>query len=331
MKAEFRPPYSKNREPLWKLLPLLTPLTIYVDPSNVCNFSCQHCFHGNKNWLEKMPRQTMMDMNLFGKILNDLKEFPSPVKMIHLNGFGEPLLNKNLSTMIRLLKTRGIAERVAITTNGSKFTDENMKEIIKAGLDQIHISIYGLSQAQYAKFTHNNFNFNELVANIKKLYSIKGNCHIHIKISGNYFSEEEQKRFLEIFRDFCDTIFIGNAVNAWPGIDIKDTLKVGASLRHQYCQDIVKGKICPNLFYQLLIHSDGACSPCCVDFEQKNVIGDVNKESLINIWRNKLQNKQNKYTTCRNCEFPIVSSTVNINPYAKELLQKYKNVEDHIG
>ncbi len=332
MKAEFRQPYSKNRKPLQDLLPLDTPLTMYIDPTNICNFACKFCFNGDENSLKKMNK-TMMGMDLFEKIVSDLKEFPSKVKMIHLHGFGEPLLNKNLAKMIELLKQEDVVERISITTNGTAFTYENMQAIIAAGLDQIHISIYGLSQEQYVNFTDTKANFCKLLENIKQLYAIKQNCHIHIKIVGDYFSKEEQEVFLDTFGNYCDTIFIDNAANIWPDLDISDTVNETAGLKHQYSEEIVANKICPQLFYQMLIHSDGGISPCCADFAQEVTIGNVNYRSLKDIWNSVNLNKMRidhlngntkNYKACINCQYPSVGSSTNINPYQKELLNIFQ-------
>ncbi len=331
MKAEFRQPYSKNRKPLQELLPLDTPLTMYIDPTNIFNFACKFCFNGDESSLKKMNK-TMMGMELFEKIVNDLKKFPSKVKMLHLHGFGEPLLNKNLPKMIALLKQEDVVERIAITTNGTAFTDENMQAIIAAGLDQIHISIYGLSQEQYVDFTDTKANFSKLLENIKQLYSIKQNCHIHIKIVGDYFSKEEQELFLNIFGDYCDTIFIDNAANIWPDVDISDTVNENVELKHQYSEEVVANKVCPQLFYQMLIHSDGGISPCCADFAQEANIGNVNDAGLKDIWDSEYLNKMRidhlngrvqNYEACKKCKYPAVGSSTNINPYIGELLSKY--------
>jgi len=53
MKAEFRQPYSKDRKPLQELLPLDTPLTMYIDPTDICNFACRFCFNGDEKSLQK--------------------------------------------------------------------------------------------------------------------------------------------------------------------------------------------------------------------------------------------------------------------------------------
>lgn len=34
-----------DRQPLQNLAPLATPFVIYFDPSSVCNFKCNFCFH----------------------------------------------------------------------------------------------------------------------------------------------------------------------------------------------------------------------------------------------------------------------------------------------
>lgn len=331
MKAEYRQPYSKKRKPLQELLPLDTPLTMYIDPTNICNFACKFCFNGDESALKKMNK-SMLEMERFKKIVQDLKEFPSKIKMIHLHGFGEPLLNKNLYKMITLLKQENVVERISITTNGSAFTDENMPRLISSGIDQIHISIYGLSQEQYEEFTDTKVNFPRLLKNIQHLYSIKKNCSIHIKIVGDYFSKEEQGNFFNIFGDYCDTIFIDNAANIWPDVDVSKTVDEHASLKHQYSEEISYNKICPQLFYQMLIHSDGSVSPCCVDYSNEVNIGDINDLSLKDIWNSQYLNQMRidhlngdieKYEGCKNCQYPIVGSSVNITPFKNELLSIY--------
>jgi len=273
-----------------------------------------------------------MDMNLFKKIVDDLKKFPSKIKMLHLHGFGEPILNKNLPKMIALLKKENVVERIATTTNGTAFTNNNMKGIIQAGLDQIHISIYGLSQEQYIAFTNAKTDFSKLLENIKTLYTIKQDCHIHIKIVGDYFSKEENENFLNIFGDYCDSIFIDNAANIWPGLDISESVGNKIELKHQYSEIILPNKLCPQLFYQMLIHSDGSVSPCCADFAKEAKIGDVNIDSLKNIWEghilqtmrlDHLNGQAAKYEACKKCQYPIIGSSVNLNPYIEQIRKLY--------
>lgn len=68
MKAEFRRPYSKNRKPLQELLPLDTLLTMYIAPTNICNFACKFCFNGDESSLKM--NKTMMGMSRDGYALD---------------------------------------------------------------------------------------------------------------------------------------------------------------------------------------------------------------------------------------------------------------------
>lgn len=97
--ATFRPPMSPDRKPLHTLLPLDSPLTLYIDPSDVCNFRCQFCFQH----FSHIPHN-IMSLDLFKKIARDMQEFPQSVKMVHLHANGEPLLNKHIPEFVRILK-----------------------------------------------------------------------------------------------------------------------------------------------------------------------------------------------------------------------------------
>lgn len=302
MKAEFRTPMSKNRKPLIDLLPLKAPLTIYIDPSSICNFACKFCFQANKK-IKKQMHLKLMTMEIFESVVEQLCEFEDSIKMIHLHGFGEPLLNKDFHKMVKMLKDSNLVNRVATTTNASLLTKEYTHKIIDSKLDQIHFSIYGLNDKNYLDFSNKLVSFQNIVENIKYFYQNKQNCHIHIKISGDYFSNEDKERFLDIFGDYCDSIFIDGAANIWPLIDISNTLSINlskeqkqnAELKHQYGYiKNTKDNLCPNIFYQLMIHSNGNISPCCADYLNKISLGNIKTHNLKAIWGGGITIEANK-------------------------------------
>lgn len=314
MKAEFRAPMSKDRKPLITLLPLRSPLTIYIDPSSACNFKCRFCFQA----LQRQKNLGAMKWEVFERAASQLGEFESPIKMCHLHGFGEPFLNKNFTKMVRRLKDLGKVERIATTSNASLLTRDLACEILDCGLDQVHFSIYGLRDENYREFSGAAVRFGEIVENISYLYERKiatnSPLHIHIKINGDFYSERDRARFLELFGDLCDSIFIDGVANIWPSLDVSSALKINLSkdekpleshnLRHQYAlkiqdsaqalpkdssldspQDLPpQNPLCPNIFYQLMIHSNGDVSPCCADFMGALRLGNVLETSLKAIW-----------------------------------------------
>lgn len=327
MKSKITQPYSKDRKPLHTLLPLRTPLTLYIDPSTLCNFSCAFCYN-NIEFKNKVDAK-IMDYSLFEKIVNDLKEFEDPIKMLHLYGFGEPLMNKNFAKMVKTLKKSGMVEKVGTTTNASLLTKEKIDEIIDTDIDKIEISIYGLNDEAYMNFSHKQISFKELVSNIKYLYENKKNCHLHVKINGNYYTEKEKNDFVKIFENISDTMYIDTATNIWPGIDLSNTIKI----EHIYGQEIQDENICPDVFYKLMIHSNGNVGVCCVDYLQKINLGNVRNKSLKQIWESKalnqmrinhLSHKANCYEVCAVCDCPKYTSTVDLNKHKDELLKCYQ-------
>ena len=322
MPAEYQMPMSQERKPLHMLLPLEQPLSLFIDPCDACNFRCSFCFQSHGDYSGRI-----MEKELFEKIANDMeKEFANPFKMVHLNGFGEPLLNPHIVDFVKILKEKPIAEKVSITTNASLLNQEKAKELVDAGLDRICISIYALDDEGYLKFSNAKLSFTKLYQNIQFLYHVRGNCHIHIKIAGDYFSEEEKREFIEKFGMVADTVYIDHAINNWPG------LKVVEGNRHMYHQSMGGSKICPMPFYQMVIHSNGKVSPCCPEYQQKLVIGDIRRDSLKDIWNGEalrelrkgiLKGEATKGKVCSVCEYPESGATVDITPYRQKLLQLY--------
>lgn len=71
------------------------PLRLTVEPTNVCNLNCPGCFTG----LGEVGRErSMMPLQLYRALLNDIGDYLFEVELYN---WGEPLLNKNISTMAR--------------------------------------------------------------------------------------------------------------------------------------------------------------------------------------------------------------------------------------
>ncbi len=326
MAAEYRPPFELNRKPLQELLPLNKPLALCIDTSDMCNFKCEFCFQSHMSF-----KGQVMSMELFNKIVEDMKQFDEPFKTVNLYNLGEPLINQNLSVFIKKIKENNLAEVVQITTNASLLTQQISEEILSAGLDRITFSIYGLDDDSYNKFSSAQVSFYNIKKNIEYFYKIREDCKVHIKIAGNYFSEEQQRTFFELFGDMADSLYVDNAVNLWPELITVN----GNEDNHIYgTLDVEKDRICPQPFYQMIIHSNGMVSPCCADYDKKVIVGDIRNESLKDIWngeryqklrRDILQNNLKEDTRCKKCKFPLFGSTVDITPYREDLLKKYNN------
>lgn len=332
MKAKIEPRINlKNRTRLEEVIPLSTPLILFVDPSNLCNFKCKFCPTGNNELIKNTKRwQGNMNFDLYKKIINDLKEFDKPLKVLRLYKEGEPFLNKNLADMIKYAKENEVTEFIDTTTNGYLLKPEIIKPIINAGLDRLNISVNGINDKQFLDSTGIKVNFDKYVNSIINLYKIKGDCEICIKIIGDFMSENDKNKFFDTFGDYADRIFIENLAPCWPEFNVEDSLGINIT-KGIYDQPIDDINICSYIFYMFTINSDGTASLCFLDWRRKLLIGDVRKESLKEIWEgnnlfqhriNHLNGRRKENDICKHCGQLSHCLPDNIDPYAEDLLRK---------
>ncbi|RDY24512.1 radical SAM protein [Romboutsia maritimum] len=329
MKAKKTSRIRQNeRTKLQNVIPLETPFHVFVDPSAACNFKCKFCFNRDKS----KTFHKIMEYELFEKIVNDMKQFPDPLKVLRMYKEGEPLLNKNLEKMIKYAKVSGICEQIDFTTNGSMLNPSRNKMLIDAGLDAMIISVEGITEKQYYDTSGVNINFKEYVENIKDLYKNKGNCRIHIKTTDMNINKDNEDEFYSIFGDICDEISIDKITPIWTDIDIKD-IKDDFD-KGIYNNDIKQVNVCPYIFYSLTINSDGSVSSCFMDWKHSNILGDVNEKSFYDIWNSKevfdirkahLTGDISKYEMCNGCGQLKFGMSDNIDDYAENLLSKLED------
>lgn len=325
----LKTPIRQDRKPLQNLLPLSQPLRILIDPCDICNFKCSYCFQS----YDKSFKGNIMSNDLFQMIVGQLQEFENPINVIHLYGLGEPMLNPNLPDFIRILKDKNAAKEIAVTSNGSRLEENYSKRLVNAGLNRLSISLNGICDKHFEKITEKEVSFDEIYRQIKYFYEIRKQCHLHIKINGDYFTEEEKYRFVNLFKDYSDTLNIDHVVNVWSGIKVTEKARETIYGGEEEWKNREKEEIlCPQMFYELLIHSDGSVSPCCVDYNYKQEnLGNVKTQSLKEIWngfrlldirRNALKEKS-IYRICKTCTYPREAATVDLSPYREMLLEKY--------
>jgi len=314
-----------GRVALQDVIPLETPYLIYLDPSSVCNFHCKFCPTGHKNLIDDSNySRSVMDLNLFKKVIDSLNEFSQPIKVLRLNKIGEPLINKDIAKMISYAKKSGCVEYIDFATNGSLFNQNLITELIDAGLDRLNISIEGISSKQYKDTCKVDIDFDQLVEKIKWLYGNKGNCEITIKIPKNYLSADDEKLFYSTFENHCDKIFVENLSPIWPEFDMDEYAGVKDSNTSQYGQTLQDKLVCTYIFYSMAINADGTVSACCPDWAEKLIIGNVNNQSVKDIWNSKelldlqkqhLDGRRCDNETCKSCGHIKYSQVDNIDEY----------------
>ncbi|OGI00317.1 MAG: radical SAM protein [Candidatus Melainabacteria bacterium GWF2_37_15] len=287
MPSEIKPVCGLERTKLAEVVPLSTPYSVLIFPTTFCNFKCIYCAHSLGT--EEMKKRynfskENMDMETYQKIIEQLKQFPEKIKMLSLTGQGEPFFNKNIGQMIRIAKESNVAERIEIISNASLLTKELADEIIDAGLDTLRISLQGLSSQKYKEICGTDINFDEFMNNIKYLYSKKQSTNLFVKILDAALDKGDDEKFYKLFSDYSDRMYIEKMLPVYDGVKATDKMDIKYD---RYGREIEKRNVCPLAFFMLGIFPDGDVEPCDTIYKPV-VIGNVNHESLFEMWNGKI-------------------------------------------
>lgn len=333
MKAILGNLVNNNRAKLEEVIPLKTPYTITIDPCNLCNFKCNFCAM-QVSAKKQQYQKKIMELGLYKKIIDDITLFPEKLKILRINGQGEPLLNKNFCEMVRYAKQRKVANFIETITNGSQLNPKLNQELIDSGIDRIRISIEALDSIGYKDVAKANIYFDDFVWNIKDLYErSKGKCEIYIKIVDVQLpNNQEKQRFYDIFGNICDRIFVDKVIPLWSDFaEINETYKINGEIG-VHGQAVQNVQVCPYPFYSFLINPEGQVTACCADWQRKLILGDVSKENLVEIWNGNrirklwidhLKGRKNEYQMCQKCMLPMFDCNDNIDQFASEILKKF--------
>jgi radical SAM protein with 4Fe4S-binding SPASM domain len=245
---------------------------------------------------------------------------------------GEPFLNKRLADMIAYAKKSGRVEYIDTTTNGTLLSPDRVGPVLEAGIDKINISVDGMNEEGYLRFTGFKFDFKKFVDNVKWIYANKGNCEIVVKVPAELITEAQRQEFFDTFGDYCDRIFVENFAPCWPEFDIEKHTGVKIS-KGIYQQDIGETDTCPYIFYGYSVNADGLVSSCFLDWGRKLIIGDVRTQSMKEIWNSAAMNAlrlqhleggRRQNSVCGNCGQLSHCLPDNIDAHRQSLLARFK-------
>ena len=320
-----------DRKELGPRLPLEVPYVLVVDPSSLCNLRCIWCPSGHDDLIRKTGRnQCIMDYDLFCELIDSARSFESQVNVLRLYKEGEPLVNPHYAEMVAYAKKSNCFGRIDTTTNGVLLNPELNRRIVDAGLDQINISVNGMNSEQIYKNTGRKIDFEQYVNNIRDLYEHRGECTIYIKSIKDILSDKEKTMFFDTFGNISDRIFLEQLSPAWPCFELEEYGLVYEDIGN-YGQALEDRRVCPYLFYIMVINADGSVSTCIQDWKHVQIVGNVKESTLKEIWQGSLQKKyqiehlkdnKNIFEMCARCKVITHGCYDNIDKYAITILKK---------
>ena len=339
---------NKNkRQVLKEILPLEKPLALFIEPTNICNFKCKPCAHGQKKNCEDLKPFQHMDYDLYCRMIEELKDWEGgKLKLLRLTALGEPFMHPRMCDMIRLAKEANIAERVDLFSNGSLVTEEISRQIIDAQLDFIRFSIYAVMPDHHREIVQNPFSVQKIRENIARLRELrdasgKNKPYIQVKMFDNYNYENDV--FVAMYKDIADEVGFEKVHDA---TKYNDSDLVGSyydnpddakRTREEFKHSLNDFKTCPRPFMAMVVCAGGDVVMCTHDAPRATKIDNVKEHSLKEIWMGHnlykfremlLTGHKERNRLCRNCEwFRLFPPEDNVDGFPLEKLPG-RNVND---
>ncbi len=137
------------------------PKSLLWDITTECNLRCKHCYNA-KYWSKSMRSRELSTTDAL-RTIDAACDFG--IRHIHFLG-GEPLTRPDLQYLIDYVKNRALV--VSINTNGLLLEPPTVNWIIQAGVDQITISLDGVT-AEENDAVRGRGSFDNVVRNIRSV------------------------------------------------------------------------------------------------------------------------------------------------------------------
>jgi MoaA/NifB/PqqE/SkfB family radical SAM enzyme len=182
-------------------------LFLRFDPIIACNLSCQMCYFSDIEFRKNNKGVFKADeIERLAKIF-----FPRTLQVVFGCG-AEPTLYKNFPSLIKIAKSYNVPY-VGLVSNGQLITEEHIEQLIEYGLDELILSVHGVSKTTYEKLMTNSVyeKFHALLSNLNRIKSKLGvsNPKLRMNYTVNPDNLEELSDFFKVYGNYnIDTLQI---------------------------------------------------------------------------------------------------------------------------
>lgn len=259
------------------------PLCLDLEPAFACNLRCTMCYTREIDGYDSASvKSRLMPFETAKKVIDEGSDFLLP--SLKLTGRGEALLNPDLEKMIHYAKEKGIMDTL-FNTNGTLLTEKRAKQLIRANLDLIIISLDSISAEVYERI-RKGASFEKVIGKIEKFVEIRDlmrspSPRLRIQIVCMQENKKEIFQFIERWQG------LANDINLIRFRSFKDMLR---DKRKLYKGELKKVP-CRQLWQRLYIAYNGDIHMCCADYKGQEVLGNISKNTIHSIWHSKRLNQ----------------------------------------
>ena len=288
------------------------PFHVSIEPTTACNLGCPECPSGLKSFTRPTGK---INMNQHEHWLDQLAP---TVFYITYYFQGEPFLHPQFLNLIKAAKQRKIY--TATSTNSHFIDDKKAEEVIESGLDQIIISIDGITQAVYEQYRVHG-QLTKVLSGTQALVTTR--CRMKSQTPKIIWqclavkpNEHEIPQIFELGKSMgVDEVRIKtaqlyeyeNGNPLMPENNQYSRYKINKVGKYELKNS--GGNHCWRMWSGAVISWDGQVVPCCFDKDAKHAFGELNSQGFKEIYkgnisqqfRKKVLKERETIDICTNC------------------------------
>lgn len=249
------------------------PTHVFIETTRACNLACTCCPRSIN------PSQCgHMTFDLFKKIIDEANKFGRRNFSLHM--LGEPLVHPRITEFVQYIKSSQLNHAIILTTNGYFLDEYKAKVLIESKVDKIVISIFSLKPHRLKLLT-GNADLHKVIDNIKNVAKLNKKMHGKTKTFIRFLLHTNNADEREDFLALAKTLEVK--------LEVRDTHNYSGVINNNRTNKILKQKRypCYHLWLAPAITWDGKVVLCCNDWACSEVLGDVRREFLSDIWQGK--------------------------------------------
>ena len=308
----------------WRL-----PRVLNLESTTACNLACALC-----------PTHVLGRSTRFLKDhhVEHILQGNNALKSVCFHVMGDPLIHPGLFGHVREFSSRGVETHFG--TNGMRMAD-SFDEMIDSGLTSISIALDGANAEDYVRYRRGG-DFDTVVGNTRALIERKRERkadlpRVQLQTIMFSYNEDNEENVTEFLHGFgADEVTLKrpsyfNDYDSWKSEDtdvepikISRTVEYGeeflATVDHEndsrrYVRPredtdktlLRNQRMCPQL-EKATVLCDGRVTACCMDVDGRVVLGNLDDETLAEIWRGEKRAKalqdfrDRKMELCKLCD-----------------------------
>lgn len=253
------------------------PFLDQIELTNRCPMRCGFCPRGVPG---KMSRPTgFMELALFRRLLEQLPDGQAAYRPLELHHLGESLLHPQVADFVAAATARGLPTEMSV--NPSLLTPELGRRLLDAGLRRLVISLDGLDDPTLVRIRGPAARYTRAEPNLQALLdevAARGEAapQIVIQMIELHANRDQREAFLARWGT-TGLKTVSAYIKALDGPDpeaAETGPAQGEPLRY----------LCSYPFRSVVVLWDGRVVPCCRDDDGRLILGDLNRQTLGEIW-----------------------------------------------